>query len=235
MLWYKGWLETRFRLAFALGIWSLITIFQYSHRSAAQASNPKGAILGLITISVPFLVVIVCGMLAGAGIATQPSVVATKGLHGSTLFTLSLPVSRVRLLAVRAGVGWLAATAALAILCAEMWFVSPSLRAIATGAEMFQYVGIVIACASAIYFLAVLLATFLDDQWRVWGTMILSGGLWWLSVHSYIPASADIFRAIGKNSSLIAHTIPWTAMATSIGLAAILFFAALKIAQAREY
>ena len=72
MLWYKGWLETRFRLAFALGMMSLITIFQYSYRSAAQASNPKGAILGLLNISVPFLVVIVCGMLAGAGIATNP-------------------------------------------------------------------------------------------------------------------------------------------------------------------
>ncbi len=40
---------------------------------------------------------------------------------------------------------------------------------------------------------------------------------------------------MGDGSPQVAHTMPWTAMAFSIGLAAILFFAALKIVQAREY
>jgi hypothetical protein len=33
----------------------------------------------------------------------------------------------------------------------------------------------------------------------------------------------------------MAHTVPWPAMAFSVVLAAALFFAALKIAQSREY
>jgi len=100
---------------------------------------------------------------------------------------------------------------------------------------MFEYTGTLIACASALYFLSVLLATFLDDQWRVWGTMIGSAVLWWLFSHTPLPASANIFQAMGKSSPLIAHTIPWTAIAFSLGLAAVLFFAALKVVQAREY
>ena len=44
-------------------------------------------------------------LLAGAGIKTQAAFQTVKGLHGSTYFTLSLPVSRFRLLAIRAGIG----------------------------------------------------------------------------------------------------------------------------------
>ena len=104
-----------------------------------------------------------------------------------------------------------------------------------TPAEMFKYAATLVACASAIYFLSVLLATFLDDQWRVWGTMIASAALWWLSAHIPLPAFADIFRGMGKGSPLIAHTVPWNAIGFSVGLAAILFLAALKIVRARQY
>jgi hypothetical protein len=37
------------------------------------------------------------------------------------------------------------------------------------------------------YFLFVLLATFLDDQWRVWGTMIASAAAWWLFSDTPLP------------------------------------------------
>lgn len=100
---------------------------------------------------------------------------------------------------------------------------------------MLEYAGTLIACASALYGLSVFLATFLDDQWRAWSTMIASAALWWLSSHAPLPASANIFRAMREGSPLLAHTTPWTAMAFSLGLAAILFFAALKVVQTREY
>jgi hypothetical protein len=35
MFWYKGWLETRFRLLFLIGFTMLILFFQYSVRNAA--------------------------------------------------------------------------------------------------------------------------------------------------------------------------------------------------------
>jgi hypothetical protein len=234
MLWHKGWLETRFRLLFTLGFTTLILALQHSVRAAAP-QGAKSAALGLVMFSNPTLVLMACALLGGAGIVTQPSLQATKGLHGSTLFTLSLPVSRLRLLAVRASIGWLEAIGVIAVLCCGMWLVSPAFRAIGTPVEMLQYAGTLIACASALYCLSVLLATFLDDQWRAWGTMIASAALWWLSTHTPIPASINIFRAMQEGSPLLAHTMPWTAMAFSLGLATILFFAALKVVQTREY
>lgn len=235
MLWYKGWLETRFRLLFILGVMMFILAVQYSSRTTLR-TGPRSVVVTVIGSFTAILLMMVCAMLAGAGIQTQPSFQATKGTHGSSLFTLSLPVSRLRLLAVRAGIGWLEVVATIATLCAGMWLVwLPVLRPIATAAQMSEYALTLIACGSALYFLSVLLATFLDDQWRTWGTMFAAGALWWISHRAWLPAFIDIVQAIGKNSPLITHNMPWPAMAFSLTLAAAFFFAALKVAQSREY
>ena len=237
MLWYKGWLETRFRLLFTLGFiaFFMVTVQHSAQNSAASVPHASAAVLNAATFGNAILLLMIYAMLAGAGIVTQPSFQAAKGIHGSTLFTLSLPVSRLRLLAVRAAIGWLEGAAEVAILCCGMWFLSPLIRRMATPTEMAEYAATLIVCGSALYFLSVLLATFLDDQWRVWGTMIAGAALFWLSRHVSLPASIDIVQAIGKGSPLIAHAIPWAAMDFSLALAAIFFFAALKVVQTREY
>jgi len=235
MLWYKVWLETRFRLLFTLGVMGLLLVLTYSTRAAAPAPGARIPVFGIVLFSIPTFVVVICTMLAGAGIATQPSFQATKGLHGSMLFTLSLPVSRLRLLAVRAGFGWLEMAGAIGTLCCGMWLASSQLRGAVTVVEMFEYAETLIACASALYFLSVMMATFLDDQWRVWGTMIGSAALWWLSTHTSLPDSLNIFRAMGEGSPLVAHTMPWLAMTFSLALAAILFLVAFQVVQHREY
>jgi hypothetical protein len=230
MLWFKGWLETRFRLLFVLGFVGSFLVSVYS----GVLKPPAGVEANGVAIA-PILVAMMSFMLAGAGIYTQPSLQATKGLHGSTLFTLSLPVSRLRLLAVRASLGWLEITAGIGLMCCGMWILFPALRGTATAVEMLEYAVVLITCASGLHFISVLLATFLDDQWRVWGSMIAFGALWWLSNRSSVPASANIFRAMGDGSPLLAHTMPWTAMALSVGMAAILFVAAWRVVQVREY
>jgi hypothetical protein len=229
MLWHKGWLETRFRLLFIVAYMGLGLIFQYSHRDSPQGMR------GFVQFMIPIFVVMACAMLAGAGVTTQPTLAVSKGIHVSTLFTLSLPVSRFRLLAVRASIGWLEGIGVIGAFCYELWFLSPALRAMATPTDMFKFAGTLVACSSAIYCLSVLLATLVDDQVRVWCTLMGSGMLWWLSAHTPLPAFTDIFRVMSKGSPLISHTMPWNAMGFSVALAAVLFFAALKIVQAREY
>jgi hypothetical protein len=240
MLWgslaYKAWLETRLRLLMTLGVMGSFMVFFYSIGAKVPvAPDGKSFLFGYLGFNVPCMVAFTCAWLAGAGVVTQPAFQATKGLHGSTMFTLALPVSRFRLLAVRAGLGWLQVTGAVGAQCIGMWIVFPSLRATVMAAEMFEYSGALLACASMVYFLSVLLATFLDDLWRMWGTLIGCGLLWWLPSHTHLPVSADIFRAIGEGSPLIAHTMPWGAMAVSLTLTAALFFGALKVVQLREY
>jgi hypothetical protein len=235
MLWLKGWLETRFRLLFMLAFTALPLYNMHSAGTHASARSVSGLADGLASNVIPLFTVMICAFLAGAGIATQAPFRASKGLHGSTLFTLSMPVSRLRLLAVRAGIGWLETAAVIGVLCSGMWLAIPLLRGVVTPIEMFEQVGTLIACSSSIYFLSVLLGTVLDDQWRVWGTILASAGIWVLCTQLSLPAFADIAHGIGERSPIVAHTIPWNVMAFSLGLSAILFFAALKIAQRREY
>ena len=229
MLWHKGWLETRYRLLFALGFVGLFQGLQYRNGATPQS------IFAFVQFTVPVLVVMTYSLLGGAGIATQPSLVASKGIHGSTLFTLSLPVSRLRLMSVRAAIGWLEGIGVIGVLCCTLWLLCPALRAMVGPGTMIQYAATLIACGSAIYFVSVLLGTFFDDQWRTWGTMLTSGGLWWLSAHTALPGFVDIFRGMGRGSPLITHTMPWNAILFSVLLAAVLFFAALKVLRAREY
>jgi hypothetical protein len=116
-----------------------------------------------------------------------------------------------------------------------MWILLPVLRAAATPGDMLRHSITLTACASGLYFLSVLLATFLEEQWRVFGNMICFAALWWIPNHTGFPASANIFRAMGEGSPLLAHTMPWSTMAFSLGLAAVLFLGAFKVVQAREY
>jgi hypothetical protein len=229
MLWHKGWLESRYRLLFALGF---VVIFQLLLQK--PIITPQG-ILAIVQFSIPVLVVMSYTLVAGAGVATQPSFVASKGIHGSTLFTLSLPVTRLRLLSVRAAIGWLEGSGVIGVLCCVLWFRSPALRAMVGAGTMLHYAATLIACGSAIYSVSVLLGTFLDEQWRTWGTMLISAALWWLSAHSAFPVFLDIFQGMGKGSPLIAHTMPWGAIVFSVLLAVALFFAALRVLRAREY
>jgi hypothetical protein len=228
MLWYKGWLETRWRLIIAFGWIAWFLIAEYSRGTkgpAGVAALSSGAMI--IAVVIPMFFV-------GAGIATQPAFRMAKGLQGSTVFTLSLPVSRFRLLATRACLGWLVLAAAIGIMCCGMWVLFPVLRAATTGVKMLEYAGSLLVCGSGLYAIGVLLATFLEEQWRLWGNILVIGALWWLS-DKMAPAYANIFRAMNDGSPLIAHTVPWTAMGVSLGLAAILFVAALKVVQTREY
>ena len=171
-------------------------------------------------------------MLAGAGIATQLSLRVSKGRHGSTYFTLTLPVSRLRLLAVRAALGWLEMIAAMTVWYCGIWIFYP--KAIVTAATTFESAGVVFAGASGLYSITLLLATFTDEQWRVWGSMAVFASLGWLSNHTRFAASANIFRAMGDGLSR-PPTAPWTAIAFPLELAAILFFASLIVVQWREY
>jgi hypothetical protein len=223
VLWHKGWLETRFRWLFAM---SIVALFFVNNRRAGQS-----VVVGNAAIMVALLSI----MLAGAGINTQAPLQAKKGLHGSTLYTLSLPVSRLRLLAVRAGLGWLELAAGIAVLCSGVWILSPAVRANATPWEIPMQAVTLIACASGLYSITVLLATFLDDLWRIWGSAIAFAALVWVQSHTSWPAPANVYWALTQGSPLVAHAMPWTAIAFSLGLAAILFCAALKIARTREY
>lgn len=191
--------------------------------------------LSSIYTLIPMQMLITAAILGAAGIATQSSFAASKGLHGSTLYTLSLPVKRTRLVLTRAAVGWVQMALALTVFVCVIWYRFSALRTFTTSVTWVHYALGVLVCGTSFYFIAVLLGSFLDDQWRTWGTMMLGGLLGWGSVHHWLPAPVDIIAAVTISSPLVGHAMPWGPMAFSVALSAVLFAATLVISERREY
>ena len=100
MLWYKGWLETRFRILFMF-LFAIFPIPLMTLTPHPANPAPQDFSAGMQAVAEMFALyysIIPLG-LAGSGIKTQSPFHPTKGLHGSMYFTLSMPVSRFQLFA----------------------------------------------------------------------------------------------------------------------------------------
>jgi hypothetical protein len=228
MLWMKAWLETRWRLLYALGLpLAMLALRAMYGLTAKDTGNLMGTIF--------FFSIFAAVYLAGSGIKTQAAFQGTQGLHGSTYFTLSLPVSRFRLLNVRAGAGLLEVAGINAAVIGASWSLSPLVRANSTSLDLLQTILAVTICTACFYFVSVVLSIFLAETWQTFGSLFIVAFVWWTISRLSLRPSADIFRCMSDASPLMTHTLPWPAMAISLFVAAVLFSAALKIVQSREY
>lgn len=229
MLWMKSWLETRWRFLYAL----LIPLAALVLRVPGGIGSVKDADITMRVTS--FFLIFAAIYLAGAGIRTQPAFQMAKGLHESTYFTLSLPVTRLRLLTVRVGLGLLETAGIIAIVIVSAWNLFPPIRENSTVADLLRAILVTIVCIGCIHVFAVLLASFLEDIWGIWGGVLAVGLIWWGTSRLSLPPSFDIFAFFTAASPLRTHALPWPAMGISLLLSAVLFLAALKVVQARKY
>jgi hypothetical protein len=231
MLWAKGWYETRIRLLLLVAATLAISVVA-SDSAPSSASSPKG-LEATTLIGASVLAAI---MLAGAGIKTQPAGFRpSKGLHGSMYYTLSLPVTRSRLFRVRVSLG-LAETALVHVLaCCAVWVVRPGIRLNAAPSDMFKHGVAAFFCVVAVYSLGVLFATFLDDLYQTWASMFTVMAAIVILNRVPMPPSLDAFLVLSRASPLITHTMPWSAIATLLGLSAMLLLISVRIIRSREY
>ena len=230
MLWLKAWLEIRWRILFVTGFVAFPLILHLLNPPSQATPGGRQVFLGVYAT---FLAIVPLS-LAGCGVKTQSgSPQPIRGGHKSTYFTLSLPVTRFRLFAVRAGLGMLAVIVVVLVACGLLWATVPELQL--TWVIALEYVLAVCVCDCALYSLSLVLATFLDQVFQLWACMliVMAGGFY--SLRTSLPAFIDIFRAMGSASPIVTHTLPWAAMAVSLVISPILFLAALKIVQTREY
>lgn len=233
MLWYKSWLETRglvlFMLLYALFPIALFTL------TPRPADAPQGSVAAAQR-ALEFLPVyysMIAVLLAGSGIKPQAGPLAAKGLVGSPYFTLSLPVSRFRLVATRAGVGMLETVGILVIAPCAVWINFPPLRTTVTGSDLVLFWVTLFACGTVIHALGVLLAAVLDDPWRGFASMF--GVVLLQRLLSPLPPFLNIFRAMGPASPLFTHALPWASIGISLVASAALFLFAAKVLEMREY
>ncbi|SRR6266542_3202847 len=185
MLWYKSWLDTRWRflIGFALIACSAAAVvFSYPKvlqllpaaatsqvggeigrriREAAELAREyrgfvwsEGFRQNLAELATLFAV-----LLGTGGLVSQPS-------GSGMLFTLSLPVSRIELLGVRAATG-LAELFALAVTPAVVIpFLSPAIGEHYSVIAALAHAVCLFVAAGAFFSLAVLLSSIFTDMWR---------------------------------------------------------------------
>jgi hypothetical protein len=226
-LWTKGWLETRRIFMFVLWVFAanLGAAFILDSRAALKASDLLATML-LIWVFFP-------SMLAGNGIRTPGVFRATAGTHQSMYFTLSLPVSRMRLLAVRLGVGLLETLVIDIAVVIAMMVSFPVLRNASSSGDAVCYIIEVVAYTFALYSFSTLWATFLEGPWRVWGTFLLVIAMRWLVAHSL--RGVDILNGIAGGAPLIEHKLNWAGIAVPVGLTVVFLAGAFKVVDSREY
>jgi hypothetical protein len=218
----KAWMETRWRL---LGV-AMYLLFALTISSL----NPASAnVLTTLWFMLTFLAI----SLGGSGVRSQAPLGFSEGLAGSTQFTLSLPVSRLRLLLVRAVAGMVETAAATVAVACLTWALIPNLRQTAMPGDFARLVITTILYLSAPYCAHVFFTTWVEEPYSMaYATFTLI--LLFLIGHRVAPAT-DIVRAFSQSSPLLTHRLPWPQLTASVILALILAFAAVQIVRRREY
>jgi hypothetical protein len=228
MLWYKNWLELRWRAAFSVLMYALLLYSVYK----GAPSRPEGVLA--LTGSFAYMWIITALMAAGTGIKTQSAnLSAARGLHGSTYFTLSLPISRTDLFGIRTIMGVLQMAVIIVVANCGLWALFPALHAGTTLGTAVEYGLAVFICSLVFYFFSALLAVFMDPIWWLYGGLLAIGACWWLT--RGIQSSLNVFKALEQRAPLITHTIPWPAMGMSLAISLVLFLVTLRIVQTREF
>jgi hypothetical protein len=218
----KAWLETRWRLL-GLAIYLLIAL-AVNHRNVSG-----GGVLTAAWFMLTFLAI----LLGGSGVNSQAPLGAAEGVAGSTQFTISLPVTRLRLFTVRVVIG-LAETAAMTVVTAVfLWALSPALREFATPADFARLILTTVLFLVAPYSAHVFFSTWADEPFSIGYAAFLLILLLLLCHH--LAPGVDILRAFGPASPLRTHRLPWPQLAASVISALILAFAAFLVVRGREY
>ena len=156
MLWYKAWLETRSRFLTCLATLTIFCAVFVGHAQGLIRPEWKTDYNRLLFVTQQFMVImwILAVVLLGMGGIVRERAIGTSSL------TLSLPVSRARLLGIRIGMGVLEAIALAVVPWTTIFLVSSFSRMPILITQVGFYVLLLIGGGSAYFAMAVLVSSF---------------------------------------------------------------------------
>ena len=257
MLWHKAWLETRWRFISALLMLTMLaagSVFGYVATRellpSLDAVPPPPAVQGtglgkaiqeaielqkdfrgfiwyqafrqnLTQWGVFFAILLGCG-----GLLSESS-------KGSALFTLSLPVTRRRILGARTGTGLAQWFAISMVAPLSIPILAPSIG------EQFSIIdalahGLCLFFAGAVFFsLASFLSTLFGDIWR---PMLITFGIACaIAIASFVAPQLAIFSVMSGESYFRNGTLPWAGFLTSAVLTTALLYSAAETLERRDF
>lgn len=252
MLWHKSWLETRWRFLIGLGLGvcsAAAVVLLYPKVIAVLPLEPARDSDGELARRLRASAVLIHdyrGYIWSQWFAKQLShawtlfavLLGTGGLvaqtaRGGGLFTLSLPVSRQRLLAIRTATA-LAELAALAVIPSlVLAALSPAVGERYPIGDALIHSGCVFVAGSVFFSLATLLSTVFADVWRPVLIALLAAVVLGLSEQVFHEVSRfSVFPVMSAERYFQGGGLPWLGLAAGAAVSlAMLYGAARSIAR----
>jgi hypothetical protein len=250
MLWYKSWLETRWRFLIGLGLLlcsaagSVYVYPQLMKLSASIPTNVSGPIGQKIRESVE-LTRSYRGYIwsnwfrqnlsqMGTLFAVLLGTASLLSESAGALFTLSLPVSRRRLVAVRAATG-LAELFVLAFVPSLLIpLLAPAIGQRYSVASALIHSACLFIAASVFFSLALLLSTVFNDVWRP--LLIALAIAFGLALFEQFPRSLHgVYYVMSGEAYFRGAQWPWVGLFASAAVAAALYYGAVMNLARRDF
>ena len=236
MLWYKAWLETRSRFLTCLATLTIFCAVFVSHAQGLIRPGWTADYNRLLFVTQQFLVImwILAVVLLGMG-----GIVREKAIGTSSL-SLSLPVSRARLLAVRVGTGVLEAIA-LGVAPWTIIFLISFLAGVAILiSQVVFYVALLLGGGLTYFAMAVLVSSLLEGEYTApavaFAVVLLTAIIfdaWLRPFNLWRMVTGDFY--VDRHTYLLSGHFPWRGMLASMSGAAVMLLASIRVIQRRDF
>jgi len=238
MLWYKAWLETRAR--FLISLFGILALCSYSVFHGNQEALPYTRINYYYIVLhgghnlLATLWIVAVTLLMMGGLLREKAV-------GASSFTLALPVSRARLMAVRVSTGLIQAMLLVFVPWSAMFVIGAVTGKTHSISQAFFHV-VLLATGGLLFFaIALLISSLVEGEYTA---PIVSFGIVMATAVAFNGASLRAYSPWGfitggaylsRDTALLTGSIPWTSVAIYVLLAAILIAVSVKVIQWREF
>jgi ABC-type transport system involved in multi-copper enzyme maturation permease subunit len=247
VLWYKAWLETRSRFLTSLATLTIFCAVFVHHALTVTQGNAgfsqgllhsewKASFYRLLFVSQQYVVIIwiLAVVLLGMG-----GIVREKSTGASSL-TLSLPVSRARLLGVRVCVGVLEAIVLVVVPWSAIFVVSSLARMPIMISQVESYVMLLIGGGLTYFAMAVLVSSLVEGEYTApavaFGVVLLSAIMFdsWLRPFNLWRLVTGDF-SIDRSTYLLPQHLPWLGILASLSVGVLMLLASTIVVHKREF
>lgn len=236
MLWYKAWLETRSRFLTCLATLTIFCAVFVHHAQGLLRPEWTTDYNRLLFVTQQFVVImwILAVVLLGMG-----GIVREKAIGTSSL-TLSLPVSRARLLGIRAGMGVLEAITLSVVPWVAIFLVSSLGKMPILITQVVFHVLLLIGGGLVYFAMAVLVSSLVEGEYTApavaFGLVLLAVMLFdaWLRPYNvWRLVTGDYY--VDRKTYLLSGHFPWLGTLACFSVAGLMLLASVRVIQRREF
>ena len=248
MLWYKAWLETRARFLTSLATLTIFCGVFVHHALYISCSDAFPCTQGLIrperqadlyfllAVTQNYIVImwVLAVVLLGMG-----GIVREKAL-GTAWLTLSLPVSRARLLGVRVGTGVVEAIVLAVVPWVTVFVVSKFAGTPVLLTQVGLYVLLLVGGGLVYFAMAVLVSSMITGEYTApalaFGVVLLTAivtDAWLRRFNVWRLVTGDF--SMDKSTHLLSTHLPWLGILASLSVAALMLLGSTIVVQRREF